>query len=638
MVTIITHKSNNGHLGEIMRSHLSLKHRLFASFLGMSILVVVASAAGFFYARAVDNAVIATKTGIELVERVNNLQRDWQSISESIDNLFLTRQIDTIQLSLNSKIETFGIHLRELESQPLGYRPETINENKATLKAIRTNNAETIEIINEIIRLASEGRWAIARDLRESVFATQQTRVNEEIRQIYLKVQGDIQDSFLRAAQVQNLARLISVISAFIALLLAVALGVATTRSIIHPIKKLTEASQKVSLRDFSPVEPLPQKDEIGYLSQSFALMTDWLRDSYESLEMRVAERTAELERQNLQIQVAARIARDASTSRNIDELLSRTVDLIVSRFGYYHAGIFLLDETKQYVVLRAVSGPTGSEMLSAQHKLKVGESSIVGSVALTGMPRVSLEVDQDRSHYKNPLLPETRSEIAIPMRVGEEVVGVLDVQSQFSNAFQDSDMYVLQILTDLIAVSFHNAKLNQDLQESLNELANLYGEYSQKSWANIAASSQYRGYTYDLSGVHPVIENEPDEFLPLHAEEPVVNIPLVVRGDEIGVLSVFPGDHLLSSDDINLLEDIASRISQSLESARLFNETQRRAMNERLVRQAASRMSETLDIESVLQTAVNEIYQTLHLSQLSIRLQPDLVISDKTNGNNITG
>lgn len=621
-----------------MKLQLSLKQRLFASFLGMSILVVIASAAGFFYARAVNTAVTATKTGLVLVERVNNLQRDWQNISKSIDNLFLTRQIDTVKLDLKSQIETFGIHIQDLEAQSLGYRPETIRENRATLHAIRTNNEETIEIINEMIRLASEGRWAIARDLRESVFATQQTRVNDQFHQIYLKVQEDIQESFSRAAQVQNLTRLISLLSTFIALSLAIALGVATTRSVIQPINQLTEASQRVSLRDFSPIKPLPQKDEIGNLSQSFAMMTDWLRDSYESLEMRVAERTAELERQNLQIQVAARIARDASTSRDIDELLSRTVDLIVSRFGYYHAGIFLLDETRQYVVLKAVSGPTGGEMLAAQHKLKVEESSIVGSVALTGKPRVALEVNQDRTHYKNPLLPETQSEIAIPMKVGEEVVGVLDVQSQFSNAFQDSDMYVLQILADLIAVSFHNAKLNQDLQESLNELANLYGEYSRKSWAKIAASRPFTGYTYDHSGVYPIVDIEPGEYLSLHTDEAIVNIPLVVRGDEIGVLSVYPGDHLLSSDDINLLEDIAARISQSLESARLFDETQRRAMNERLVRQAASRMSETLDIESVLQTAVNEIYQTLNLSQLSIRLQPDLVISDKANGNNVTG
>lgn len=637
-MTIATNNPQNSHLGDTMKLQLSLKQRLFASFLVMSVLVVIASAAGFFYARAVDAAVNATKTGLDLVESINNLQREWQDISKSIDNLFLTRQIDTIQITLKSQIETFGAHLQNIEAQPLGYRAETISENQSTLHAIRANNVETIEIINEMIRLASEGRWAIARDLRESVFATQQTKVNDQFHQIYLKVQGDIQDSFSDAAQVQNLTRAISLLSTFIALLLAVALGVVTTRSIIQPIKKLTEASQRVSLRDFSPVEPLLQKDEIGNLSQSFAMMTDWLRDSYESLELHVAERTAELERQNLQIRVAARIARDASTSRNIDELLSRTVDLIVSRFGYYHAGIFLLDETKQYLVLRAVSGPTAGEMLAVQHKLRLGESSIVGTVALTGAPRVALEVDQDKIHYKNPLLPETRSEIAIPMKVGEEVVGVLDVQSQFSNAFQDSDIYVLQILADLIAVSFHNTKLNQDLQESLNELGNLYGEYSQKSWAKIVASTPFIGYTYDHSGVHPLTDIESNQYLPLHTDEPVIEIPLMLRGDKIGVLSIYPGDQLLSPDDINLLQDVATRISQSLESARLFTETQRRAMNERLVRQAASHMSQTLDIETVLQTAVNEIYQTLNLAQLSIRLQPDLVLSDKANGKNVTG
>jgi GAF domain-containing protein/HAMP domain-containing protein len=621
-----------------MKIRFSIQQRLFTAFVGLSLLVVLASAAGFLYARSVNNAVAATKTGVELVEAVINIQRDWQSVSGSIDNLFLTRQIESSRSNIGMQLETFNDHLRALETQSLGYRAETIKENQTTLRKIRADYLDTSDTIDEIVRLASEGKWAIARDLHETVFSTQQANIDNRFHQIYLKVREDVQNSFLRATQVQNLTRLISITSVIAAFSLAIILGIATTRSIVIPVKKLTQAAQRVSMRDFSPFTPLPSQDEIGELSRSFALMTDWLKDSYESLETRVFERTQELERQNLQIQTAARIAQEASSSDNIDEVLTRTVDLIVNRFGYYQAGIFLLDETKTNVILRSIAGPASGEMLFSKHQLKIGESSIVGKVALTGTPRVALEVESDKSQYKDTQSPETQSEIALPMKVGDEIIGVLDVQRQSSNAFQDSDIYVLRILADLVSVTIHNAKLKDEVQESLNELEKLYGEYSHRSWNKYATQGTIHGYMYDHSGVHPIRDEQSGEYVSLHTDEPSINVPLTIRGGVIGTLIVYPGENLFSPDDINLIEDIGTRISQSMESARLFTETQRRASNERLVRQASSHMRETIDIESVLRTAVDDIYNTLNLLQVSIRLQPELGIGEKSNGKNAPG
>ncbi len=179
-----------------------------------------------------------------------------------------------------------------------------------------------------------------------------------------------------------------------------------------------------MTLRDFSPVSPLPQKDEVGDLSRSIALMTDWLQQSYESLEERVAERTSELESQNIKIQVAAEIARDASSERDLDNLLNQAVELIVSRFGFYHAGIFLIDENHEFAVLHAACGPSGKEMLDRGHKLKVGAVGIVGNVAERGTARIALDVGDDAVHFQNPLLPDTHSEIALPMKIGGNTLG----------------------------------------------------------------------------------------------------------------------------------------------------------------------------------------------------------------------
>jgi GAF domain-containing protein len=346
--------------------------------------------------------------------------------------------------------------------------------------------------------------------------------------------------------------------------------------------------------------------------------MTEWLRDSYLSLEDRVAERTQDLERQNIQIQVAAEIARDVTTSRDLNELLNRSVELISQRFGFYHAGIFLLDNANEYAELHAASGPTSQDMLSAHHKLKVGETGIVGYVAASGKPRIALDVGADAVHFQNPLLPETRSEIALPLRVGDAVIGVLDVQSLDPSAFNEEAINVLQILADLIAVAIQNTRLYQELQDNLDELETLYGENLQLSWRKIVQSGSLVGYQYDRTGVHPL---KPNEYFPNEPDDHMLNVPLVIRGQEIGTIIVHSADTMFPDEDRAMLEDLGTRISQSLDSARLFTEAQRRAENEKLINQATSRMLETLDIETVLKSAAEDIYQVLDLANITIDL-----------------
>jgi len=189
-----------------------------------------------------------------------------------------------------------------------------------------------------------------------------------------------------------------------------------------------------------------------------------------EELEQRVAGRTAELERRTVQLQVAAEVARDATTARDAGELLNRAVNLIRERFGFYHAGIFLVDERGEYAVLKAATGEAGRQMLARGHKLKMGEVGIVGYAAGTGQPRIAPAVDADAVHFKNLLLPETRSEIALPLKVGEWVIGVLDVQSVQEAAFDEDDVAVLQIMADQLAVAIEKARLFERTQAALEE------------------------------------------------------------------------------------------------------------------------------------------------------------------------
>ena len=603
-----------------MKIHLSLQNRLILAFLGMSLLVVIASSAGFFFSISVQKVGSSTLRSLNQIQSLVEAQRGWQAVSGSLDRLFLARQVDESEAMLDQDLEAFNSRISGLQTEQWDSDPASTANNQVILDELSLLSSGMTDTVLEIARLAGESRWAVARDLRETVLATQQSDFNEQLNQLRKNIQAGIQTSLDNAIQAQDLTRTITILAAVVALLMAIGLGILTTRAIIQPVRELVGVVQRVTLRDFSPVTPLKQQDEIGNLSRSIALMTEWLRESYESLEDHVAERTQELERQKGQIQAAAEIARDVTSSHDLDELLNRSVELINQRFGFYHAGIFLLDAANEYAELHAATGPTSQEMLSLHHKLKVGETGIVGYVAETGQPRVALDVGEDAVHFQNPLLPETRSEIALPLKVGDLVIGILDVQSQQPSAFKDDDINVLQILADLLAVAIDNTRLYQEVQANLNELETLYGQDSQRGWRKIIQSGSVIGFQYDQMGIHPIYT---DDSLLLQQENPVLNIPLVVRGEEIGTLCISPGNKDLPADDLTLLEDLGVRISQSLDSARLFTEAQRRAENEKLISQATSRMLETLDIETVLKTAAEDIYQVLGLSNLTIDLSP---------------
>lgn len=605
----------------MMKTGFSLRRRLILAFLSLSLLVLLASGAGFIYAQSADQAIQATKYGIDQIQRINELQSDWQDISEMVGVLFLTRNVDQTAERIHTRFNIFENELGEWLDQPPGIQSGQITENQTIINDIDLKFSALSDTIDEIIRLAAEGQWAIARDMRETLLARQQAELNSGMQRLVTNIRADVETSFDEAARIQVFSRTVAIASIIASFVIALVLGISVTRSIIVPIQQLTEAAQRVTLGDFQPFEPLKRSDEIGNLSRSFALMTDWLRDSYENLEQRVLDRTSELERQNLEIQVAAEIARDISTFRDPQELLDSAVDLIVRRFGYYHAGIFLLDDLKQYAILRAASGPTSADMLTGVHKLKVGEVGIVGNVAQTGVSRIALDVELDKTYYKNPLLPETRTEIAIPIKISHDVIGVLDVQSNISGTFNESELHVLEILGDLLAVAIQNADLIQEAEGNLNELENLYSVLSKDAWRTIEQSEGIKGYQYDLSGTNPLTSRSFEEMDNGHQPGESIIIPLFIRDQKIGTMTVWPRIEGFMPDDINFLNEISIRISQSMESARLFNEIQRRAENERRVRRASTHMRETLDIESVLRTAVEDIYDTFKLSQISVDL-----------------
>jgi GAF domain-containing protein len=330
-------------------------------------------------------------------------------------------------------------------------------------------------------------------------------------------------------------------------------------------------------------------------------------------------------------------VAREAAAIQDLERLLAETAELVSRRFGFYHTGIFMLDPTRQYAVLRAASSAGGQKMMARGHRLRVGQEGIVGQVTAMGEPHIALDVGSDAVFFDNPDLPQTRSEIALPLRARGEIIGALDVQSQEPAAFGPDDISVLQILSDQVAVAISNARLFEQLQHSLEAERLAYGSLSRKAWQSLIQQQGRLERRYDPQGILAESDDWREEMKQAlttaepapgrDATWPSVAVPVKVRGQVIGVLDAFKpasdeGDQdVWLEDEVTLLEALADQLGAALDGARLYEETQRRASQERLAAEVTARMRETLDVDTVLRTAAQEIRQAMGLSAMTIRL-----------------
>ncbi len=248
-----------------------------------------------------------------------------------------------------------------------------------------------------------------------------------------------------------------SVLLAVVALALfmgAGALGIAVlTTRIMRPIGELTATARAIEQGDLNRTAAVTSRDEIGTLGQAFNTMTGRLRELIDSLETRVEMRTA-------QVQASADVGRAATSILNTDQLLKQTATLITERFGFYYAGVFIVDEAGQWAVLHEASGPGDTAWVLKQsgHKLEIGGKSMVSDAIVKRTSQIALDVGAAPVRFANPLLPDARSEIALPLIVGSRVLGALDVQSIQSAAFDPTSAIVLQAMADQIAIALNNA------------------------------------------------------------------------------------------------------------------------------------------------------------------------------------
>ncbi len=326
-----------------------------------------------------------------------------------------------------------------------------------------------------------------------------------------------------------------------------------------------------------------------------------------------------ENERRATQLATVAEVSQAVSSLLDLDELLSQTVDLIKNRFDLYYTGVFLVDESERWVVLRAGTGEAGRKMLEQGHKFDVGGESMIGQCVAQGAPQIPKAVEE-AVRFVNPLLPETRAEIALPLKSRGEVLGAMTIQSSKVARFSEVDLTILETMADQLATAIINARLFAASQARLEELQRIQQRQAVESWMDYAEREQALGFRYDLNQVTPLAPSEAASFSAppevwdgqLVARDSkeggdgaALLTPIDMRGETVGVLSFEePSARSWSDDDMAILESVREQISLALEnrvlydqSQRALTETQRRAEEMQFLQEVAAFLNSVDDV-----------------------------------------
>jgi GAF domain-containing protein/HAMP domain-containing protein len=405
----------------------------------------------------------------------------------------------------------------------------------------------------------------------------------------------------LEPAQALREYQLQSLFIAFVILLIAAALTALIANLFSAPFSQLVDTFKKVEQGQLNQRARVIATDEAGELEVYFNHMITRLEGLQTTLENQVAERTA-------QLAAVIEVGRAASAILDPDELIEKVVNLITDRFGHYYSAIFAMDSTGKWAELKNATGEAGRVLRESRHRLAVDGKSMVGTAISQKEARIALDVGLEPVRFNNPLLPYTRSEIALPLVVGETILGALDVQSTRESAFKQEDIETLQSMANQVAVALENARLFQETNQRLLELQNTQRQYLHEAWTSITANERLE---YGVG----------DETL--STTESAMNVPLALRDEVIGQISL-SGDEEWSPEERAWVEAVATQAAIALENARLMEQNRKQAGIERTVAEITTRVWSADTIDGILQTAAKEIGRALNLSEATIELNTE--------------
>lgn len=417
-----------------------------------------------------------------------------------------------------------------------------------------------------------------------------------------------------------------------VALLLVLVLVL--SQATIPPLIKLRQAVQGLIRGNFAvPLPSVRRPDELGALAADFANMRGHVQQVFGDLRVQISDRER-------QVRLTQALSRTALAERDVNVLMARIVALIIENFPtIYHAQIFLLDQEGRFAVLRASTGRAGQELMKRGHRLAVGSVSVIGQVTEQGQMIVVRDIGASAVHRRNEFLPETQAELAIPLKLGDRVIGALDLQSKERDSFPPDQISALQTLADQITIAIENARLYEQSQQLLRTVEQETRQRTQQAWQELftllrtpmlsASAGNVTGFDSAslreaaMRSMRTVVGTRTD-----HGTIPVV-IPVVLRGIVLGAVEFELRDADFSYGKVLLAEELVGRFAISLDNARLFLENARNAERENFVNALGGLLTTENTIKGILETAIREVSAALGTPQIGVRFTVN-----ESNGN----
>jgi GAF domain-containing protein len=331
-----------------------------------------------------------------------------------------------------------------------------------------------------------------------------------------------------------------------------------------------------------------------------------------EILKQSLSIQKVDLEKQLFKLRTVSEISQSISSIFDTQILLQKASELIKDRFELYYVGVFLIDNSREYAVLRYGTGEMGQRMLAARHRLAVGGYSMIGWTTQTRKSRVALDIGGEAVHFDNPLLPKTRSELALPIISGTNILGAMTVQSELANAFDENDILIFQSIADSLATALENATSFLRTQKALEDIKVLNRAYVKQAWWNTLDTRKDLKIDFE----NPLSSDKKDSGS-------TIKVPLILRDEVIGSFNLEIEGPEIPKEQLEFLETVSAQTSIALENARLLEETQLAAMQEQKLNDLTTRFSRALTIEEILKTAVMEFGKLPAVNEASISLLP---------------
>ncbi|MFO3796647.1 MAG: GAF domain-containing protein, partial [Anaerolineales bacterium] len=396
------------------------------------------------------------------------------------------------------------------------------------------------------------------------------------------------------AAPLRQQRNAIALLALPLAIVMAIA-GIGISETIVTPLRRLRDAALRVQQGDLNVHLSLGTHDETATLAEAFNQMVKRTREVLSNLEAQVQERTLALAERSAYLQAVAEVGRLIFSLRDPQVLIPRVVEIIRSRFGLYYVGLFEVDASGEWAVLRAGTGEAGKAMLARGHRIRIGSGMVGWSIA-NNQARIAQQAELDAVRLRTPELPDTRSEAALPLRTRSSVIGALSIQSDRPNAFNPDNLAIFQILADLVSSALENARLYAEMESTLHSLEHIFAERVHsilEQHFHVHGSTTYRSDGMRVWEDPTAWYTEMEEAL--HRGEPVLGeqtlyeqenvyplaIPILLRGRTIGVMRTYkPAEKgPWTFQEIRVLQNILDQIALTLEAAQLYEQTQQRAM-----------------------------------------------------------